>query len=42
MNFLKENWIWIAAPIIAVVVLVGIVLMMGEGGEGSMFTYSIF
>ena len=39
--FLRENWIWIAAPIALVVALIAVVLVLGGGGIGE-FTYEIF
>jgi ABC-type dipeptide/oligopeptide/nickel transport system permease subunit len=41
-NFLRENWIWIAAPIVLVVILVVALLVLGGGGDDSPFVYNIF
>jgi hypothetical protein len=38
--FLRENWIWIAAPIVLVVGLIVVVVVLGGGGVGE-FTYVI-
>jgi hypothetical protein len=40
-SFLRENWIWIVAPIALVVVLVVAVVVIG-GGDSSPFVYNIF
>ncbi|HVS19878.1 MAG TPA: DUF5989 family protein [Planctomycetota bacterium] len=40
-NFLRENWIWIAAPIVLVVGLVVVVIMIGSQGD-SPFIYNIW
>ncbi len=40
-NFLRENWIWIAAPIVLVVGLVAIVIVIGSQGD-SPFIYNIW
>ena len=40
-EFLRENWIWIVAPIALVVVLVGVVIVMGADGD-SPFIYNLF
>lgn len=40
-NFLRENWIWIVAPIALVVVLVAVVVITGGEGD-SPFIYNIF
>jgi hypothetical protein len=38
--FLRENWIWIAAPIVLVLGLIVVVVVLGGGGVGE-FTYVI-
>ena len=40
-SFLRENWIWIVAPIVIVLVLFAVLIAMG-GGDDSPFTYRIF
>jgi hypothetical protein len=39
--FLRENWPWIAAPIVLVVALLALVIVLGGGGIGE-FDYDIF
>ena len=39
--FLRENWIWIVAPIVLVLGLIAAVVVIGAGGVGE-FTYVIF
>jgi hypothetical protein len=39
--FLRENWIWIAAPILLVVGLIVVVIVLGGGGGVGEFTYVI-
>lgn len=42
-DFLRENWIWIVAPVVfAAIVLVVVVFVFGGEGEGSEFIYNIF
>jgi VIT1/CCC1 family predicted Fe2+/Mn2+ transporter len=42
-NFLRENWLYIVAPVVIVVVLLGaLAIFTGGGGEGSPFIYNIF
>ena len=40
-RFLRENWIYIVAPIVIVIVLLGALYFMG-GSEASPFIYNIF
>jgi len=40
-SFLRENWIWIVAPIVLVLALVVALLVFG-GGDDSPFVYNIF
>jgi len=40
-KFLRENWIWIAAPIVLVVGLVAVVIYVGSQGD-SPFIYNIW
>jgi len=39
-NFLRENWIWIVAPIVLVAALVALALVLGRIDEGA-FVYDI-
>jgi len=41
-NFLRENWLYIVAPVVIVVVLLGALAILSGGGEGSPFIYNIF
>jgi len=42
-KFLKENWIWIVAPIVLVAILVVVMVFFVTGEEGSApFTYALF
>ena len=40
-QFLRENWIWIVAPVLTVVVLVVVILVMSEGDPAADFVYSL-
>lgn len=39
--FLKENWIWIVAPIVVVIAAVVVILVVSEGDPASSFIYNI-
>lgn len=39
-DFLRENWIYIVAPV--VIILIVILVLMFTGGSESPFTYNIF
>jgi hypothetical protein len=41
-TFLRENWLYIVAPVVIVVVLLGALAIFSGGGEGSPFIYNIF
>ena len=41
-KFLRENWLWIIAPIVFVLVLMGVIVWMTEGDESAPFIYNIF
>jgi uncharacterized protein DUF5989 len=41
-NFLRENWIWIVAPIVVVFVLLIVVMLVTGGDDTSPFIYNIF
>ena len=41
-KFLAENWIWIVAPIVIVMVLMIAVLVFTQGNDTSPFIYNIF
>jgi hypothetical protein len=40
-DFLKENWIWIVAPIVLVAIGVIVLLAMSSDDPGSVFTYTM-
>jgi hypothetical protein len=40
-DFLKENWIWIVAPIVLVAIGVIIILAMSSDDPGGVFIYSM-
>ena len=40
-KFLKENWIWIVAPVITVVVAVVILLLTTESDPAGDFVYNL-
>ncbi len=40
-TFFKENWIWIATPIVLVLVFFAAILLT-QGGADSPFVYNIF
>ena len=40
-NFLRENWIWILAPIVLVLGLILAIVVFGSGDD-SPFVYNIF
>ena len=40
-TFLREHWIYIVAPVVIVVVLLGALAILAGGGEGSPFIYNI-
>ena len=42
MRFLRENWIWIVAPIFIVMALMVAVALMTSGDDTSPFVYNIF
>ena len=41
-KFLKENWLWIVAPIVIVLVLFVAIIAMQGGDDTSPFIYNIF
>jgi len=41
-KFLAENWIWIVAPIVIVMVLLIAVVLLTQGNDASPFVYNIF
>jgi hypothetical protein len=41
MKFLKENWIWIVAPVVTVLVVLSIILWMADSGPSEDFTYTL-
>ena len=42
LRYLRENWIWIAAPIVVVAVILVLVILLGGGDSTSPFIYNIF
>ena len=40
-NFLKENWIWIVAPVIAVIMVVVVILITSGGDPVEGFIYNL-
>ena len=40
-SFLKENWIWIVAPIVLVAFGVFVILKMSSGDPAAAFTYTL-
>ncbi|HEV8113969.1 MAG TPA: DUF5989 family protein [Planctomycetota bacterium] len=40
-RFLRENWLYVVAPIVIVMVLLGALVIFG-GSEASPFIYNIF
>ena len=41
-KFLAENWIWIVAPIVIVMLLLIAVVYLTQGDDPSPFQYNIF
>ncbi len=41
-TFLRENWLYIVAPIVLVIVLLGVLYFVSGGSEASPFIYNIF
>lgn len=41
MSFLRENWIYIVAPLVVVLLGIAVILILSNGSE-SPFTYNIF
>ncbi len=41
-RFLRENWIYVAAPILVVIVLLVALYFLGGGSEGAPVVYPIF
>ncbi|MCC7013669.1 MAG: hypothetical protein IT454_14000 [Planctomycetes bacterium] len=43
VGFVRDNWVWIVAPVVfAVIVVVVVMLVFGGEGDSSPFIYSIF
>jgi uncharacterized protein DUF5989 len=40
-TFLRNNWLWIVAPIVLVFVLMVIVILLGGGDDASPFVYNL-
>jgi hypothetical protein len=41
-RFLRENWIYVVAPILIVIVLLVALYLLGGGSEAAPFVYPIF
>jgi len=41
-EFLKENWVWFAAPFVVAAVVIAALFFLGGGEDGSPFIYQIF
>ena len=41
MKFLKENWIWIVAPVVTVLIVVAALLYFTDNGKVDDFTYPL-
>lgn len=41
MQFLKENWIWIVAPVVTVLVVLAALVYFSSGGPADGFTYTL-
>ncbi|MDA1265683.1 MAG: hypothetical protein O2816_11445 [Planctomycetota bacterium] len=41
MKFLKENWIWIVAPVVTVLIVVAALLYFNDKGPVDDFTYPL-
>ncbi|MFT4538238.1 MAG: hypothetical protein ACI841_002410 [Planctomycetota bacterium] len=42
MNFLRENWLWILAPIVLVLGAVAYLLVTSESDSSAPFIYNVF
>ena len=42
MGFLKENWVWIVAPVVLVAVAFIAILVMQDGSDTGVFVYRIY
>ena len=41
MKFLKDNWVWIVAPVVTVLIVVLALLWFTDGGPADDFTYPL-
>lgn len=41
-GFLRENWLWIVAPIVIALIAVLLVVVVFDGDDSSAFIYNIF
>ena len=41
-TFLKENWIWILAPVVVMLILVAYGALAGGGDAATPFEYALF
>ena len=42
MRFLRENWIWIVAPIVIVLIAVAFLLYNSESDSAAPFIYNVY
>ena len=41
MDFLKENWLWIVAPVVTVLIVLALLLILGDSGASDDFQYNL-
>jgi len=41
-NFWRENWPWIVAPFVLIIIAVGVILFLSEGDAEAPFVYNVF
>ena len=41
MRFLKENWLWIVAPVVTVLVVLAVILWTTDSGPADVFIYTL-
>ncbi len=41
MRFLKENWVWILAPLVGVIIVIVVILVLSDSGPTSDFIYNL-
>lgn len=42
LKFIRENWVWIVAPIVVVAVLIAVLAIWGGDDSVSPFQYNVF